>query len=60
MTPASTASTTLLQQFGLTTAAEELVPRRTRSGRGPRSLVLGGDLGDGRGHGEDDVEVLGG
>ena len=23
-------------------------------------LVLGGDLGDGRGHGEDDVEVLGG
>ena len=32
MTPASTASTTLLKQFGLTTAAEELVPRLTQAG----------------------------
>ena len=32
MTPASTASTTLLKQFGLTTVAEELVPRLTQAG----------------------------
>ncbi len=32
MTPASTASTTLLKQFGLTTAADELVPRLTQAG----------------------------
>ena len=32
MTPPSTALTTLLNQFGLTTAAEELVPRLTQAG----------------------------
>ena len=32
MTPSSTASTTLLRQFGLTTAAEELVPRLKQAG----------------------------
>ena len=31
MTPASTQVTTLLKQFGLTTAAEELVPRLTQA-----------------------------
>ena len=32
MTPPSTALTTLLRQFGLTTADEELVPRLTQAG----------------------------
>ena len=40
MTPASTASTTLLQQFGLTTAAEELVPRLTQAGHHDALPVL--------------------
>ena len=40
MTPASTASTTLLKQFGLTTAAEELVPRLTQAGHHDALPVL--------------------
>ena len=40
MTPASTASTTLLKQFGLTTAAEELVPRLTQAGHHDALTVL--------------------
>ena len=34
MTAPSTQVTTLLTQFGLTTAAEELVPRLTQAGPG--------------------------
>ncbi len=33
MTPASTATTTLLKQFGPTTEAEKLVPRLTQAGQ---------------------------
>ena len=40
MTPPSTASTTLLKQFGLTTAAEELVPRLTQAGHHDALPVL--------------------
>ena len=40
MTPSSTASTTLLKQFGLTTAAEELVPRLTQAGHHDALPVL--------------------
>ena len=40
MTPASTASTTLLKQFGLTTAAEDLVPRLTQAGHHDALPVL--------------------
>ena len=40
MTPASTASTTLLKQFGLPTAAEELVPRLTQAGHHDALPVL--------------------
>ena len=41
MTPTSTtSSTTLLKQFGLTTAAEELVPRLTQAGHHDALPVL--------------------
>ena len=40
MTPSSTASTSLLRQFGLTTAAEELVPRLTLAGHHEALPVL--------------------
>ena len=40
MTPASTQVTTLLKQFGLTTAAEELVPRLTQAGHHDALPVL--------------------
>ena len=40
MTPSSTASTRLLRQFGLTTAAEELVPRLTQAGHHDALPVL--------------------
>ena len=40
MTPSSTVSTSLLRQFGLTTAAEELVPRLTQAGHHDALPVL--------------------
>ena len=40
MTPPSTALTTFLKQFGLTTAAEELVPRLTQAGHHDALPVL--------------------
>ena len=40
MTPASAASTALLKQFGLTTAADELVPRLTQAGHHEALPVL--------------------
>ena len=40
MTPASTQVTTRLKQFGLTTAAEELVPRLTQAGHHDALAVL--------------------
>ena len=40
MTPPSTGLTALLKQFGLTTAAEELVPRLTQAGHHDALPVL--------------------
>ena len=40
MTPSSTVSTSLLRQFGLTTAPEELVPRLTQAGHHDALPVL--------------------